>query len=296
VLTRDLVVGADAAQFELVVPFETVSVHLAVGLRGALTWTGEFALPTAQVELVGDAMELLLANDGAAEVDVVAADETTTYTVRLDGAGPAELTSAYNAWTGGTNAAYAVHDLEGANLVSESYEIAAVLPLDVLLGRHVEGVRVAYTVSVPFGQAFEADTTVPELVAETAAPPAGLVVDGNDATFTTGPDGVFHLRAGGTSIVGFALYAALGLLLLTAVLVLVLHRKRIVAAVTGRSARAAKPDATVEVASAGLVGQPDAGQPDVAAGRVLPAPRPSHDAPVLAARTPGPVDDEPEHH
>lgn len=246
VFARDLTAGASPAVFELVVPFETVSARLAIGVRGAVTWTGQFSLASTQAELVGDAMRTILENDGAADVAVGTADEMTTYTVEVSGADPAKFASAFTAWSGSTTGGYSVYDLEDANLVSEHYEIAAVLPLGELLGRHIEGVPVAYEVSVPFGQSVETDY---------AMAPEGLTADGTTATFTTGSDAMFSLRAGGTSIVGFVLFAGLALVLLTAVLVVVLHRRRLMEAVARRrSTKAVQVTAAREQTTVGAAG------------------------------------------
>ena len=257
--------------FHAVYLFDSVTTELSIGLTGTLTWNGEFVASPQNAAIVGEGFKSLLAPvEGERDVDVSTSDGDTVYTVTITGNTPQEFSEAYRAWSGQESFSLTLTEMPDANLFSVNQQITGDLGFSETVASHLPSKDANHSIVLPFGQSFDAESLTYPISA----------VDGARLTFD-GPSATFSATSSGTTLIGLITGVVLLLAALGAVLLTLLMRKKIAAAI-GRKREARERHAQPAVAEF------TSGHADGGVGAMEPVPTPP--APLGQARSVDDVD------
>lgn len=220
-------------QYRATQVFDSVSFELSVGVGGELTWTAEFFADAATEELAGLTLSDAVAWRGSWHpLDATTTDGGTLYTVIIEGDDPEEFLDHFAEWSDvgfwSTLSARELYVLDPPSPSHERYRLDGFLVLPVSLVKHLPAGDHDMSITVPPGYTFASHLDGPAVGngASTWQDYVGIAVDVEVSGAPEGASGSGSGSGGGSA--GWVL-------LLIAVTLVLMFRKRIGAALGGRS-------------------------------------------------------------
>lgn len=238
----DVTVGEARASYQREYGLRSVDLALDLASGGGAHFTATVVVDKDVADAVGERIEeFLTPADGGGTVDVKADDDRTVYTVRISGDTASEFEGHMRSWSGDSEQLLGSYEADSTTFLTlhQHYDVSLGMPhwLSSRAGGHTS------VVTLPTGLSFEDGVVSQDTI---------VSVDARTLTMEGGPGIVFSGDASGVKVSGLITLGVIAAVVLLAVALIIVFRRRIARLFTrGRSGAAVDgPDAALALPAA----------------------------------------------